>query len=77
MAERAVSRCQHRGVSIPFPSMDPWLEDPGLWPDVHNSLIAALRFRLGPILRPRYFVSSKARAKVVASISVAPVPDPA
>ena len=27
----------------PFPGMDPWLEAPRIWPDVHNSLIAALR----------------------------------
>jgi hypothetical protein len=23
----------------PFPGMDPWLEHPALWPDVHNRLI--------------------------------------
>jgi Protein of unknown function (DUF4058) len=41
--------------------MDPWLESPGIWPDVHNRLIAALSFRLGPILRPRYFVRLEER----------------
>jgi hypothetical protein len=41
--------------------MDPWLEHPNRWPDVHNSVIAALRFRLGPILRPRYFVRIEER----------------
>ena len=29
----------------PFPGMDPWLEHPDLWPDVHNSLITAIRGR--------------------------------
>lgn len=26
-----------------FPGMDPYLEHPSLWPDVHHSLIAAIR----------------------------------
>lgn len=38
----------------PFPGMDPYLEAPGLWPNVHNSLIVALRDGLAPQLRPRY-----------------------
>jgi hypothetical protein len=38
----------------PFPGMDPYLEDPDLWPDVHASLIAGIRELLAPQLRPRY-----------------------
>jgi len=45
----------------PFPGMDPWLERPDLWPDVHNRLIAALGDSLGPRLRPRYFVALEER----------------
>jgi hypothetical protein len=30
----------------PFPGMDPYLEDPGLWPDFHGELIYACRVRL-------------------------------
>lgn len=45
----------------PFPGMDPYLEHPALWPDVHNALIADLRGVLGPILRPRYFVRLEER----------------
>lgn len=41
----------------PFPGMDPWLEHPGLWPDVHERLIIAIADYLGPILRPRYYVA--------------------
>jgi hypothetical protein len=36
--------------------MDPWLEHPGLWPDVHKSLIAAIRDDLAPRIAPRYYV---------------------
>src|SRR5207245_4564392 len=49
------------GMASPFPGMDPWLEHPDFWPDVHNTLIAVLRLRLGPILRPRYFVALEER----------------
>ncbi len=41
----------------PFPGMDPWLEQPGLWSELHTSLITALRDALGPVLRPRYRVA--------------------
>lgn len=45
----------------PFPGMDPYLEAPSLWPDVHNGLIAAIREKLGPMLRPGYFVRLEER----------------
>jgi hypothetical protein len=36
--------------------MDPYLEDPTLWPDVHHELISVARELLLAQLRPRYFV---------------------
>lgn len=48
-------------VPGPFPGMDPWLEHPRVWPDVHNALLAELRLRLGPLLRPRYYVALEER----------------
>jgi len=45
----------------PFPGMDPHLEHPDLWPDVHNRLIAALGDDLSLILRPRYYVALEER----------------
>lgn len=53
-------------MPTPFPGMDPYLERPGLWPDVHNGLIAAVRDYLAPLLRPRYFVSIEERTYTVA-----------
>jgi Protein of unknown function (DUF4058) len=49
----------------PFPGMDPWLEGFRLWPNVHNSLIGAIRDELVPILRPRYFVDIESRTTVL------------
>lgn len=40
----------------PFPGVDPYLEHPDLWPDVHHRLIVAIADTLAPILRPRYRV---------------------
>jgi hypothetical protein len=38
----------------PFPGMDPYLESPVIWPDVHHELISEIRAALIPSLRPRY-----------------------
>ncbi|MDZ7360275.1 MAG: DUF4058 family protein [candidate division KSB1 bacterium] len=55
----------------PFPGMDPWLERPSLWPDVHDNLIIRLQSALAPLLRPRYYVAVQQRTV----IAVVP-PDP-
>jgi hypothetical protein len=41
--------------------MDPWLEHPAIWPDVHNSLITAIRDELVPRVAPRYYVGLEQR----------------
>ena len=41
-------------MELPFPGMDPYLEAPNLWPDVHNSLIYAMRAQIQAQLNPRY-----------------------
>lgn len=38
----------------PFPGMDPYLEAPNIWPDVHTSLAFAIRSQIQPLLSPRY-----------------------
>lgn len=43
-------------MPTPFPGMDPYLEHPDPWRDVHHRLIAALADDLAPRLRPRYRV---------------------
>lgn len=48
-------------MSTPFPGMDPYLEHPDLWPDVHHRLIVTLADYLVPRLRPRYYVSIEQR----------------
>lgn len=50
----------------PFPGMDPYLEQPSLWPDVHLELIRAIRATLAPQVAPRYYVVVEERTYVVA-----------
>src|SRR5215813_2255991 len=38
----------------PFPGMDPYLEAPSIWPDVHTSLMSTIREQLTPLLAPKY-----------------------
>jgi hypothetical protein len=44
-----------------FPGMDPYLEAPFVWPDVHSRLIVYLAEHLRPLLRPRYLASVQTR----------------
>lgn len=48
-------------MSTPFPGMDPYLERPDLWPDLHSRLIVRLADDLAPRLRPHYYVSVEER----------------
>jgi len=49
----------------PFPGMDPYLEDPTLWPDVHQRLITYIADALQPHIRPRYHARIGERLYVV------------
>ena len=43
-------------MPTPFPGMNPYLEHPTLWHDVHFGMIASIRDASVPLLRPRYRV---------------------
>lgn len=45
----------------PFPGMDPFLEAPSLWPDVHDTLINVARESLVRQIRPKYFAQIEER----------------
>ena len=49
----------------PFPGMDPYLENPDIWPDLHHALISSVRKQLTATLRPlRYVARVELRAFV-------------
>src|SRR4029453_9602798 len=41
-------------IHSPFPGMDPYLEVPTIWPDVHTTLMSIFREQLIPLLAPKY-----------------------
>ena len=41
----------------PFPGMDPYLENPGTWPEVHKRLIVEIADSLNPLLLPKYYAA--------------------
>lgn len=49
-------------MKSPFPGMDPYLEHPALWQDVHDRLIAAVADALVPAVAPNYYVGIERRA---------------
>lgn len=48
-------------MSSPFPGMDPYLEHPELWPEVHNRLIIAIADAVAPSLPAKYRVAIQKR----------------
>lgn len=48
----------------PFPGMDPFLEDPQLWPDVHHALISMAREFLNIAIGPKYYVRVEERVYI-------------
>jgi hypothetical protein len=44
--------------------MDPYLESPNIWPDVHAKLISEIQTALSPALRPEYVVRVELRVYI-------------
>ncbi|HTE20381.1 MAG TPA: DUF4058 family protein [Armatimonadota bacterium] len=53
----------------PFPGMDPYLERPAKWPNVHQWIVFGLAEALGQVLPDHYYVSIEER------LSIADLPD--
>lgn len=48
----------------PFPGMDPYLENPELWSEVHSRLIVAIADDIALPLRPNYYVAVEKRTYI-------------
>src|SRR4051812_47499542 len=55
----------------PFPGMDPYLEDPAQWGNVHHGILSQSQAALNAQLRPRYY------ARVEERVYIPPPDDPA
>src|SRR5580704_1205730 len=56
----------------PFPGMDPYLEDPKLWPEFHHQFLACLHQILLPALVDRYEARIGERAYTIADTYAEP-----
>ncbi|MEQ9667498.1 DUF4058 family protein [Coleofasciculus sp. G2-EDA-02] len=48
-------------MTSPFPGMNPYLENPELWSEVHSRLIVAIADEIAPALLPNYYVAIEKR----------------
>lgn len=51
----------------PFPGMDPFLENPAIFPDFHDSFVTYLRENLQASLPPPYYAALGCRVWITAS----------
>ena len=51
-------------MSMIFPGMDPYLENPAVFPGIHTRSVVYLADQLAPKLRPRYIASVGERVYV-------------
>src|SRR5919109_452566 len=64
-------------IHSPFPGMDPYLEAPSIWPDVHTRLMSIVGEQLTPLLVPKYLAELETR-KVIDHVDEdpqVPLPD--
>jgi len=61
----------------PFPGMDPYLESPRLWADVHHRLINIFAEQLSSLLMPKYFAELESYVVIdkISDDSIIAVPD--
>lgn len=55
----------------PFPGMDPYLEEPSGWPDLHNRLITAISDELAAQVAPNYIVRIEQRVYIASADELA------
>ncbi len=51
-------------MAMIFPGMDPYLENPAVFPGIHTRMIVYMADLMVPLLRPRYIASTGERVYV-------------
>jgi Protein of unknown function (DUF4058) len=64
MCEAAVLAIEVHAMNYPFPGMNPYLEHPLLWAEVHARLIVSIANQLQPQIDPRYVASIEERVYI-------------
>src|SRR5579885_3520244 len=60
----AIIRWGGNAMPSPFPGMDPYLEAPDIWPDVHDALAGEIRALLNQTLPAPYYARLEKRPEV-------------
>jgi len=63
-------------MPTPFPGMDPYLEQSGIWNQIHTSLIVEIQRFLARLLRPKYVVAIEQRSFVSVTDQSSPMGEP-
>jgi hypothetical protein len=61
VAERKTKLAEAFAMPSPFPGMDPFLENPEVFPDFHRSFLVYLRAAVQPLLPKNYFAALELR----------------
>lgn len=64
VAGRFQSSAKRNRVPSPFPGMDPYLESPDIWPDLHDALAGEIRGVLNRTLPSPYYARLEMRPEV-------------
>jgi hypothetical protein len=64
-----------RAMAMIFPGMDPYIENPQIFPGIHGPMVVYLRDQLAPLIRPRYVASTGERVYVEGPVERPIVPD--
>lgn len=56
-------------LSSPFPGMDPYLEDPAGWPDVHHRLLTTISEHIAAAVSPHFYVRVEERVYLTDSLT--------
>jgi Protein of unknown function (DUF4058) len=48
-------------MPLPFPGMDPYLEQPNFWSSFHFRLIGAMASAIAPQILPKYYIEVETR----------------
>jgi Protein of unknown function (DUF4058) len=57
-------------MASPFPGMDPYLETPDRWHNVHDNLATEIQAQLAPLIRPRYYADQEPRFVYNAGVDI-------
>jgi hypothetical protein len=63
-------------MGMVFPGMDPYLENPAVFPGIHSRMVVYMADQMAPLLRPRYIASTGERVYIEGPVERPMVDEP-